>query len=310
MSEPLIDVVVVSYNSRDRLRDCIERLSTERWIRVLVVDNASTDGTPGTVADLTVDLIQLEENRGFGSGCNVGWLAGSAPHVLFLNPDARISSTDVRRLSGALDRTAAGAVAPRVREESGLLAPSLRRFPRVISIFGQAIFAHRFVPNAGWVDDVIRDPRRYEREGPCDWASGACLLVRRSSLEAIGGFDEGFFMYCEDVDLCRRLWNRGDSIVYTPEVVCIHAGGASAPRWSLVGTLAESRIRYASKHFGRARANAYRVGVAFNAVTHLVVGRGFRMRVGHAEAFRVAFRGRSRNVAVVPEHVGSDGSAR
>jgi hypothetical protein len=208
--------------------------------------------------------------------------------VLFLNPDARMTPDDVLRLSTVLERTSAGAVAPRIVDESGALEWSLRRFPEVRSIYGQALFAHRLFPRAAWVDEVIRDRERYEREGPCDWASGACLLVRRESLERIGGFDERFFMYCEDVDLCRRLWDLRKPVIYTPEVGCTHAGGASAPRWRLFRVLVSSRIRYARKHFGLTRALTYRVGVALNAFTHLLAGRGLDRRLGHAWALLAA----------------------
>lgn len=285
-----VDVVVVSYNSRRRLRACVEPLAGRPELRVVVVDNASSDRSLEAVADLDVDVVALRRNIGFGAGCNVGWRAGAAPHVLFLNPDTHMSADDVLLLSGVLERSAAGAVAPRLLAASGQLEWSLRRFPEVRSIFGQALFAHRLLPAAAWTDEVIRDLERYEREGPCDWASGACLLVRRASLDAVGGFDEGFFMYCEDVDLCYRLWERGEPVVYTPDVLCVHAGGASAPRWRLLRVLAQSRIRYARKHFGRGRAFAYRLGVGANALTHLLAGRDLRRRLGHARALAAVAR--------------------
>jgi hypothetical protein len=197
---------------------------------------------------------------------------------------------DVLRLSGVLDRTLAGAAAPRIVDTSGDLDWSLRRFPNVSSIFGQALFVHRLVPRAEWVDEVIRDPECYDHEGPCDWASGACLLVRRDALERLGGFDEGFFMYCEDVDVCRRLRDSGNLVFYTPDAVCTHVGGASAPRDSLVPELARSRIRYARKHFGRGPAAAYHIGVALNALTHVLAGRNSASRRGHAQALSAALR--------------------
>ena len=259
-------------------------------LHVVVVDNASSDESVSVASGLPVAVVALDENLGFAGGCNVGWRAGGAPYVLFLNPDAQMSANGVLRLVDALERTAAGAVAPRIVDDSGALEWSLRRFPQVRSIYGQALFAHRLFPEADWVDEVIREPERYEREGPCDWASGACLLVRRELLERIGGFDESFFMYCEDVDLCRRLWDLGRPVVYTPSVVCTHAGGASAPRWRLFRVLARSRIHYARKHLGRVGATTYRVGVGLNAFTHLLAGRGLHRRLGHAQSLAAATR--------------------
>jgi GT2 family glycosyltransferase len=279
-----VDVVVVSYNSGDRLRACVELLSSDRAIEVVVVDNASKDDSVAVVGDLPVRVLALDVNLGFGGGCNAGWRSGDAPYVLFLNPDARMGPTDVLQLADVLERTGAGAVGPRIVDEEGNLEWSLRRFPEVRSIFGQALFAHRVFPQAAWSDEVIRDVERYERESACDWVSGACLLVTRALLNMIGGFDEGFFMYCEDVDLCKRIWGSGRKVTYTPAVVCTHAGGTSAPRWQLLPVLARSRIRYAQKHFGRGRATTYRLGLALNSMTHVVAGHGLQGRLGHARA--------------------------
>ena len=285
------DVVVVSYNNRDTLRRCVGGLAGAEGISVTVVDNASADGSLATIEDLPVRGVPLEQNLGFGAGCNAGWRQGSAPYVLFLNPDARIELDDLHRLAKVLEETGGGIAAPRIQREDGTLDWSLRRFPQVRSIYGQALFAHRFRPSACWVDDVIREPAAYETTHTCDWASGACLLVRRDLLEKLGGFDETFFMYCEDVDLCRRSWDSGDTVVYTPEAVCVHAGGASAPRSELIPVLARSRIRYARKHFDRRRALAYRAGVGLVGLSHVLFARSIRFRLGYARSLVTVVRG-------------------
>ena len=89
---------------------------------------------------------------------------------------------------------------------------SLRRFPRLRSTFAHALFLHRLFPTATWTDELVRDPRRLRARALREWVSGACVLVRRSVLEELGGFDEGFFMYCEDIDLCRRIWDAGHDL--------------------------------------------------------------------------------------------------
>jgi GT2 family glycosyltransferase len=133
----------------------------------------------------------------------------------------------------------------------------------------------------------VRDPDAYDHAGTAEWLSGACLLLRRSALEEVDGLDEGFFLYCEDTDLCARLWDAGYEVVYEPAALCVHEGGASAPRASLLPVLAASRIRYARKHAGRAEAALQRTGIALGALTHVVLSRGGR-RAGHARALRVA----------------------
>jgi GT2 family glycosyltransferase len=119
--------------------------------------------------------------------------------------------------------------------------------------------------------------------------SGACILVRRSALAELSGWDEGFFMYCEDIDLCRRLRKAGYDVLFEPEAAVLHEGGASAPRTSLLPVLAASRLRYAAKHRGAAAATLERLGIALGALTHLLVSRGGReARAGHARALRLA----------------------
>src|SRR6266511_3110398 len=144
----------------------------------------------------------------------------------------------------AVSRTAvtAGGVAPRIVHTDGTLDYSQRRFPRLRSTYAQALFLHRLFPRATWTDEVIREDEAYARRGSPDWVSGACMLMRRSVLEELNGLDEGFFMYCEDIDLCRRLRRAGYDLVFEPDARVLHEGGASAPRTSLLPVLASSRL--------------------------------------------------------------------
>jgi N-acetylglucosaminyl-diphospho-decaprenol L-rhamnosyltransferase len=286
----LVDVVVVSYNSRRKLRRCVDPLLEAGDIRVIVADNASADGSLEAVAGLPVTALALPANGGFAHGCNAGIAAGDAPYVLLLNPDAEIQPDAVRRLAevlGADERL--GAAAPRIEAEDGSLEFSQRRFPRLRSTYAQALFLHRVFPRARWVDELERDLAAYDLPGSPEWVSGACVLLRRTALEAIGGLDDGFFMYCEDIDLCRRLRDAGYELRFVPDAVVTHEGGASAPRASLLPVLAASRVRYARKHRGRVGALLERGGVALGALTHALVSRGGRAaRAGHLRAFRRA----------------------
>jgi N-acetylglucosaminyl-diphospho-decaprenol L-rhamnosyltransferase len=287
-----VDVIVVSYNSAEELRSCVEPLSADPRTRVIVVDNASADGGVETVRDLPVDVLELDRNGGFAVGVNAGWRAGSGDFVLLLNPDARITTDGIDRLADVMRADShVGAVAPRIVDSDGALDHSLRRFPRLLSTFAQALFLHRIFAAADWTDEVVRDEDVYARPGPADWASGACLLLRRSALAVDGALDESFFMYCEDTDVCKRLWETGYRVVYEPSVTVVHVGGASAPRPSLYPTLAASRIRYGRKHYGRIRAALERCGVSLGALTHALVGRGGApARRGHRRALAAALR--------------------
>jgi GT2 family glycosyltransferase len=288
-----VDAVVVSYNSREELRACVAPLSGAEGVDLVVVDNASTDGSLEALLGLPVTAVQLCRNGGFAHGCNAGWRLGQAPFVLFLNPDAVLRPDDLDRLAQVLEQEPeVGAVAPRIVGADGVLQWSQRRFPRLRSVYAQALFLHRLLPAA---DELVRDEEAYARPGSPDWVSGACILVRRTLLEQLDGFDEGFFMYCEDIDLCRRVRDAGYGVRFEPAAVAVHEGGASTPAGSMLPVLAASRLRYARKHRGSVAAALERLGIALSALTHAVAARGGRsIRHGHARSFRlVASRGRS-----------------
>jgi GT2 family glycosyltransferase len=207
--------------------------------------------------------------------------------VLFLNPDARIDEASLERLVGIAEKQPRiGAVAPMIREPDGSLDYSLRRDPRLRSTYAQAIFLHRAFPNARWTDEVIRDEAAYVHPWNPEWVSGACVLVRRSVLEQIGGLDDGFFLYCEDIDLCKRIRAAGFDLRFEPEAVAVHVGGASTSRAALLPVLAASRVRFARKHRRRFPALLERVGIAIGALTHVGVTRGGPpARRGYLRAF-------------------------
>jgi GT2 family glycosyltransferase len=294
MSTP-VDVVVVSYNSEDQLRTCAEGLAALDEIHVVVVDNASFDGSIAAVSDLPVTVVPLSYNAGFSHGCNTGARLGHADFILFLNPDASIDEASLRRLVGELESDPGiGAAAPKIVGDDGELHHSLRRFPRLRSTYGQALFLHRIFPKARWTDEMIRDSHWYERAGTQEWVSGACILVRREAFEEIGGFDEGFFLYCEDTDLCLRLQQAGYEVHYEPETVVTHMGGASLPRASLLHVAVQSRVRYATKHRGAGAAVVERLGIALGAFTHMIAARGgAAARRGHARSLWAAMAPRT-----------------
>lgn len=291
----MTDVVVVSYNSRPHLRDSVARLVNSSKINVIVVDNASTDDSLATISDLPVTTVPRTTNAGFAAGCNAGWRAGDAPYVLFLNPDAILDERSLSTLVSALQANESlGAVAPRIEHPDGSLAWSQRRFPRLRSTYAQALFLHRVFPHEQWSDEMIREAAAYARSGAPEWVSGACVLVRRAALEALEGWDEGFFLYCEDIDLCRRLRDLGYGIRYEPLARAIHEEGASAGRNSTIPLLAVSRVRYAKKHRSRPYAALERLGIALGSLTHVVVSRGgLAGRAAHSRALIAALSPRT-----------------
>jgi N-acetylglucosaminyl-diphospho-decaprenol L-rhamnosyltransferase len=282
-----VDVVVVSYNSRAHLRACVEPLAGVGGIRVIVADNASPDDSLDAIADLPVTTLQLERNGGFSYGCNHGWRAGDAPYVLFLNPDARIDAESIQALASVLEAEPAVAmVGPRTLGAGGELLLTRRRFPGPGTTFARALLVHRLLPRAG---ELIPDSGGlYDRPGRCEWIAGSCMLVRRSVLERLDGFDEGFFLYCEDKDLARRIGDAGYEVAYEPTSLCFHHEGGSEARPRLYGVMAASRVRYARKHGGHAAAAFERVGLGLLALTRMVVSRERMTRAGHRASLMTA----------------------
>jgi N-acetylglucosaminyl-diphospho-decaprenol L-rhamnosyltransferase len=283
---PDVDIVIVTYNSADKIDACLSGLAGEPDLRVTVVDNASSDATVAALESLPIELLPQRANRGFAVGCNVGWRSGRAPYVLFLNPDAVIDARSVRTLVDVVERDeTVGIAAPKFLYPDGSLAPYLRRFPSLSSTFGRALFLHRLFPRARRLEEVVADESAYEQAGRHDWVPGACLLLRRSLLERLDGFDERYFMYCEDKDLCKRAAEIGLVVWYEPQAVCVHESGASRPRSSLLPVLATSRRRYAERHESGPVAALHRLGLVLETLTRLVLARGgAAARAGHARA--------------------------
>jgi N-acetylglucosaminyl-diphospho-decaprenol L-rhamnosyltransferase len=287
---PEIDAVIVSYRSAETLRGCVEPLAALPGVGVVVVDNASPDDALETITDLEVEVERSPKNGGFSYGCNRGAARGSAPLLLFLNPDARLDAAALEALRYALaSDPAAALVGPRIIEDDGELAWSQRRYPRLRSTFAHAFFLHRLFPRAEWSDELIRDPAVYESAGSPEWVSGACMLVRRDAFESVGGFDERFFLYCEDTDLCKRLRDAGHTIRFEPGAEIHHVGGASSGAGETRPIAARSRVLYARKHRGRFAARLEALGVALGEATHAAtaVSRPAARR-GHLAALRAA----------------------
>jgi GT2 family glycosyltransferase len=287
-----IDVVIVAYNSRDTLRACVEPLANVPWINVTVVDNACPENSGEVVADLPVRIVRAPRNGGFAYGCNLGIASGSADFVLFLNPDAEIDAASLALLVDALRANASlGGVGPHTVDAAGNVIYTQRRFPRLRFTYAQGLFLHRAAPGAGWADDQIRAPQAYQRPGTAEWISGACMLLRREAISSVGGLDEGFFLYSEEIDLFKRLAAAGWQAGFEPRATARHIGYQSADRNATERFRAFSRVRYARKHHGRLVAALEAYGVALGALARAAfwIRRPARAR-GNLLAARAAIR--------------------
>jgi N-acetylglucosaminyl-diphospho-decaprenol L-rhamnosyltransferase len=224
-----VAAVIVSYNVAELLVRCVESLRADGIERIVVVDNASADDSVEAVraADPGVEVVALAENVGFGAGVNRGAARTTEPFLLVLNPDVEVEAGSTKVLVDALGADPGLAVVgPRIETPDGELYPSARTFPDMGDAAGHA-FLHFLWPTnpfsrryrmLDWDRSTARD---------VDWVAGTHVLVRREAWDAVGGFDEAYFMYMEDVDLCWRMRKAGWRTGYDPAARVTHDIGRS-----------------------------------------------------------------------------------
>ena len=277
----MVAVVLVSYNTRDLLLDSIATVRTSPLVeRVVVVDNASTDGSAAAVRERfdDVDVIANTENVGFARAVNAALQSVTRDDVLLLNPDCLIEPPALAILTGWLrEHDRCGIVAPRTVHPEGRLRvlsagyqPTLRRL--VTHYTGLSRLSGRWPWLGGWnllagIDD--------DRPREVEWVSGSCLLVRRAVLEQVGTLSERWFMYCEDMELCDRVRRAGWEVMHVPAATVTHLVGASSagpdgPVWTAwVANLVDYYVE--RERPGPVRLMAYRVTLAGGLATRSLV---------------------------------------
>jgi N-acetylglucosaminyl-diphospho-decaprenol L-rhamnosyltransferase len=224
---PDLSIIIVSHNTRALLQHCLDDLlaagaAAPLDLQTVVVDNASTDGSRELLAARypAVEVIASATNQGFAAANNLGLAAARAPVALLLNSDAFVTAPVLRRACDLLrDTPLVGLVGVRLVNEDGSLQATWETFPTLATDIGVSLGFDRL---------LARRPAEPQRTGPADWVQGACIFVRMTAFASVGGFDETFFMYSEEVDWCRRFWARDWQVWYLGEVAVVHLGGASS----------------------------------------------------------------------------------
>jgi lipopolysaccharide/colanic/teichoic acid biosynthesis glycosyltransferase len=260
---PAIDIVVVSYNSArdlsanwETLRAAAKRASAG----LIVVDNGSVDGSVDFIADRADERVRattLGENLGFGAAVNIAAGMSGADYLVVVNPDVSIPAPDalVRMVAHLEEHPGAAAVAPRLLNPDGSTQPSAR----VVPTLGMMVARQTKLGATRWgrrrEQRYLRLPDRHGGHQPVEWALGAALVVRRGDFDRVGGFDERFFLYFEDVDLCVRLRQAGQEVHYLPTVSLVHdhhrqssAENGSVAKSSVRREHVKSAIRFFAKH--------------------------------------------------------------
>jgi N-acetylglucosaminyl-diphospho-decaprenol L-rhamnosyltransferase len=295
-SPPDVSVIIVSWNVRDLLEDCLESLLASPGIEwgdqapdriatedtsllrepplsgeVIVVDNASNDGSPEMVRSRFpwVRLIAYSENLGFARGNNRAISLSRGRYVLFLNPDTVVLGDAVAAMVVCMGaHREIGVLGPELRYGDGSLQSSRRRFPTfLMALFESTPLAWHW-PGNRWarryhMDDIPPAAPGGDEIQLVDWVVGAVLLTRKEILDQVGGFDEGYFMYSEELDWCRRAVDCGWRVAFFPEAQVVHYEGKSSEQFVVARHIRfqTSKVRYFRKFHGALAAGALRASV-------------------------------------------------
>lgn len=286
-----LSIVILSWNVRDLLRQCLESVASGRPLsaEIIVVDNASGDGSVEMVrAEFpAVRLIANQANRGYTGGNNDGIAAATGRYVMILNPDTRVLNDALAAMVAYADaHPDVGVVGPQLLNPDGSVQSSRRRFPTLMTGLFESTWLQPLAPR-----DVLR--RYYVLDQPddaiqeVDWLFGACFLVRRQVIQQVGVLDEGFFMYSEEMDWCRRIRQAGWKVVYLPEAQVIHYGGKSSDQVAAQRHIyfQTSKVRYFRKHHGALTAGVLRVALLTMYAGQLAL-EAAKGALGHKRALR------------------------
>jgi GT2 family glycosyltransferase len=270
-----LSIIIVNWNSVEYVLDCIP--SILRWtasvrFEVIVIDNASPKGNIDEIATRfpQVQLVRSKHNLGFAGANNLGFGISTGEYVLFLNPDTQLTEPAIDKLmAGVRSLSQPGIVGCRLMNTDGSVqTSSIMKFPRILTTVFQ------------WEPLMLRWPKWWgiapllapqPGPAPVEAISGACMLVRRDVFEKIGGFDESYFMYSEDVDLCYEAARAGFVNYYIPDASIVHHGGKSSSRQWQTAMKMKAELDFCDKHYGRLYRIGFRAALVANALVRLAL---------------------------------------
>ena len=307
---PELAVVCVTWNSAAHLPTLLASLGPGlegvTW-RLWVVDNASADDSVALVRRLAPEavVVQTGSNAGYAAAVNAGIRAVSPQAaVLVLNPDVRLDAGCGSALMGMLARGDTGIAVPVQRDTDGRRHPTLRRDPTVRRAWAEALLGGRRAARLGW-GELVTQPGAYLADTPADWATGSVMAISRSCLDAVGEWDERFFLYSEETDFAQRAAALGFVLRLAPLAGCEHARGASHENEALWALLTINRVRLFAKRHNGFRALAFRLALL---VGELV--RSLRGSASHRAAVVALVGGDRHTAALIQQLRGAAGGPR
>jgi N-acetylglucosaminyl-diphospho-decaprenol L-rhamnosyltransferase len=287
-----LSIIIVSWNVADLLKACLDSIfavSTALQIEIIVVDSASSDNTVSMMREHypRVKLLVQSENVGFPRGNNIGLKAASGRHLLLLNPDTEIIGDALATLVSYLDSNPhVGIIGPHTLNSDGTTQSTKRRFPTLTVGFFESTWLQKYAPkmvmHRYYADDVADG-----EIGEVDWVQGSALMARRDVYTQIGGLDEGFFMYSEELDWCKRAKQAGWGVVYVGNAQITHHGGRSSAQIAAQKHIYfhQSKLRYFHKYHGWLAAQTLRIFLLLNYIWQIGL-EGVKGLLGHKRALR------------------------
>jgi N-acetylglucosaminyl-diphospho-decaprenol L-rhamnosyltransferase len=296
-----LSIIIVSWNVADLLATCLDSIfaspispSSAKTnlpsVEVIVVDSASSDNTVFMLRERfpQVKLVPLDSNVGFTRGNNVGLKQAAGRYLLLLNPDTTILENTIPRMIGYLDdHPEVGIVGPHTLNEDGSTQSTRRHFPNFLIGLFESTWLQPYAPKSLLDYYYVANGTPPDATVEVDWVQGSAMMVRREVYEQIGGLDEGYIMYSEELDWCKRARQAGWSVVFLGDARIVHYGGKSSKQ--VVGRshllFQQSKLRYFRKYHGMAAAQLLRLFLLFNYLTQLGIEAG-KLLLGHKPDLR------------------------
>ncbi len=290
--QPDVTVAIVTHDSEAVLDGCLQSLPAALGhlsARVVVVDSGSqAPPTTAVARHPGAELLDLGANRGYAAGINAAWSVAPARSLLVLNPDVALDPGAAEELMAGLDTPGTGITVPRLVDGAGAALRSLRREPTLARALGEALLGGSRAGRVPALGEVVTAARSYREPTPADWATGAAMLVSRACLEAVGPWDDSFFLYSEETEFCLRARDAGFRLRLAPGARAVHAGGEAHTSPALWALLSGNRLRLYRARHGPVAGAAYRLVLVLGSA--LRAGRGRHHRAALAALLRPAQR--------------------
>lgn len=281
-ASPQLAVIIVTYNSADVLPGLLASLPAgcegAGEVEIIVADNASADAS----VDIALThptrprVIRMGRNAGYAAAINAA-AASVDPRadLLILNPDIRLEPGAARALRAKLSDGSVGIAAPQVLSETGAVSRSLRREPSIRTAWSDALLGTGLAARLK-AGEIVDDPGLYAKGGRAEWATGAILAVSAHARQMVGGWDESFFLYSEEVDYMKRVRRCGLAVTYVPEARAVHIGGEYHDNPYLSALMTANRIRYFRRHHGSVSTALFRLSIIVGEMMRAPLGPGHR----------------------------------